>query len=327
MLAEKFTIPKTYSDLDEMLSIEKPDLVDICTPPDTHAVLLAKSLERGFPCLVEKPLTTTTSDADHIIRLSERNGIKVFVIHNYSYVPCVRKARDIVEHGRIGSVRFAETRYLTNLSKERYCSTDHWVHRLPAGVLTSEITPHLLMLLVDFLGNVAEAKSLVAKVGMFRYVTADELKMILVSAKGAVGHLMVSYNSPAVCHTMDIFGEKACLFLDFVTQSVVLQTFPLQIRDTNEASRSSMLRGKWAAREIIQKTTSLVRSATNVAVGRYEMLSEGHRFLIKRCLDDLSGISKYPVDLNKCREVVRLMESVYSDVHDAARITRANESK
>ncbi len=63
-VADRFGIPRTYSDVGEMLNTEKPDLVDICTPPQTHTRLALEAMRHGCHVLVEKPMALTVADCD-----------------------------------------------------------------------------------------------------------------------------------------------------------------------------------------------------------------------------------------------------------------------
>src|SRR5437762_2512633 len=59
-----------YSNLSEMLGTEKLDLVDICTPPQTHAALAVQAINAGTHVLIEKPMAPTLEDCDLILEAS-----------------------------------------------------------------------------------------------------------------------------------------------------------------------------------------------------------------------------------------------------------------
>jgi predicted dehydrogenase len=316
-IADKFGIAKAYDDFEDMLEkCNAIDIIDICTPPQTHGELIKKSLKRGYPCIVEKPFTLTTKEAEEVIDLSKKTGLKVYVIHNYSFVPCMRKAKSMVLKGKLGRIKLVETSYFTDIRKERYYDATHWTHELPAGILSSEITPHLVMLLLDFLDKIVEAKVLFAKSNLNSHTSAEELKMILISNDGATGHLSLSFNSPMIYHALNIFGDKGLLFIDFLTQTTVFHRIPSDISITDQISKSKFIRGRWAVEDVMWRLTSLLNVGVRTAFGRYKMLAEGHRFLFQRCFEDLNSLSHYPADINKCYEVVRLLNVIYAKAEE-----------
>src|SRR5262245_52738251 len=75
-VAQSFGIPKAYSNVFEMLSKEKPALVDICTPPQTHAVLAEEVMKSGCHVLIEKPMELTVSGCDLVCNALRKVGGK-----------------------------------------------------------------------------------------------------------------------------------------------------------------------------------------------------------------------------------------------------------
>ena len=70
-LGERFGISGCFSDLKEMLQSTSPDVVHITTPPQSHYSLARQCLESGSHVYVEKPFTTTASEAESLIELAE----------------------------------------------------------------------------------------------------------------------------------------------------------------------------------------------------------------------------------------------------------------
>jgi predicted dehydrogenase len=75
--AQRFHIPKVYATIEDMLSNERLKLVNVCLPPYSHMAAIAQVLGHDVNCLVEKPLTLTTADADAAIALAEKRGLKL----------------------------------------------------------------------------------------------------------------------------------------------------------------------------------------------------------------------------------------------------------
>ncbi len=303
-VAKQFSIPKVYSNLEEMLSNERLDLVDICLPPQKHKDALLKALEHGLNCLVEKPLTVTTADADTVISTARENKVNVYVIHNYSVVPAVLKAKTMVAKGVIGEVTGVHINQFV-LAHERYFEPNHWCHSLP-GEYFSDLAPHLAMLLVEFLGPVNKVETIVAKVSSNSPLRLDELRIIAQTPK-ALGTIACSLNCPSFIFTMDIVGTQGAIHLSGDYQAVVY------CRPVGHYM-SAWARGLVGVRDILTRTAALARTSAGVLVGKYAPLTMGHSYLIQRCLWALQGKGNYPIDTSKTREAVRLLEMAFQEI-------------
>ena len=78
---EKWKIPRYYTSMTELLKFEKLDVVDLCTPPQTHAPLAIEVMNSGTNVIIEKPMTMTPEDAEKIVECQKRTGVKAGVIH------------------------------------------------------------------------------------------------------------------------------------------------------------------------------------------------------------------------------------------------------
>jgi predicted dehydrogenase len=91
------------------------DLVDICTPGDTHAEIALAALAAGKHVLCEKPLANTVAEAEAMAAAAAEaatRGVRSMVGFNYRRVPAVALARRLVAEGRIGEVRHVRAQYL-----------------------------------------------------------------------------------------------------------------------------------------------------------------------------------------------------------------------
>jgi len=97
---------RLYADARELLAREDQlDFVDISTPPHVHAELALLALERGVHVLCEKPLTPTMAEALALVEAARKRRRVVFPAHNYKHAPVVKFAQQIIQSGRIGTVR------------------------------------------------------------------------------------------------------------------------------------------------------------------------------------------------------------------------------
>ncbi|NPD05577.1 Gfo/Idh/MocA family oxidoreductase [Nocardioides sp. zg-1308] len=91
------------------------DLVDVCTPGDTHAEIAIAALEAGKHVLCEKPLANTVEEAEAMVRAAEAaaaHGVRSMVGFTYRRVPAIALARQLVSEGRLGTLHHVRAQYL-----------------------------------------------------------------------------------------------------------------------------------------------------------------------------------------------------------------------
>jgi predicted dehydrogenase len=91
------------------------DLVDICTPGDSHAEIAIAALAAGKHVLCEKPLANTLAEAEAMAAAAQTaaaRGVRTMIGFNYRRVPAVALARQLVADGRIGPIRHVRASYL-----------------------------------------------------------------------------------------------------------------------------------------------------------------------------------------------------------------------
>jgi predicted dehydrogenase len=92
----------------ERLFQQDLDAVVVATPPATHFDLARDALTHGLHVLVEKPLTLTSADTQHLIELAEERQRILMVGHTFVYNPAVRALKRIIDSGEIGDVYYVD---------------------------------------------------------------------------------------------------------------------------------------------------------------------------------------------------------------------------
>ncbi|MFZ3599710.1 Gfo/Idh/MocA family protein [Streptomyces sp. BH104] len=98
-----------------LIARDDVDLVDICTPGDSHAEIAVAALEAGKHVLCEKPLANSVDEAEAMAEAAERaaeRGQLAMVGFNYRRVPAIALARHMVAEGCIGTLRHVRAHYL-----------------------------------------------------------------------------------------------------------------------------------------------------------------------------------------------------------------------
>jgi len=302
--AERFHIPKVYNKVDDMLENEDLQLVDICVPPNRHKDVITVSLQHDVNCLVEKPLTLKTSDADDVIALAKARQLQLYVIHNYSALPATLKAKAMLAAGIIGEVRGAQVNHFM-IFPPRHLDPNHWCHSLP-GDYFSEVGPHLAMLLVESMGKIDEAHAFATKASNHEGVKIDELR-IVARSNNVLGTIDCSMNCPSRILTADIWGTNGELHVDADYQAVIY-------RGPLDSKMNTRTRGVLALKDITTRITALAWTSANVLAGKYQPETTGHRYLIQKSLQAIKKEGQYPIDTHLARESVHLLELAFQDL-------------
>jgi predicted dehydrogenase len=110
--AEQMGWEEAVTDWREVIGRPDVDIVDICTPGDTHAEIAIAALRAGKHVICEKPLANTVAEAEAMVQAAASATGKSMVAFNYRRVPAVALARDLVAQGRIGEIRHVRAQYL-----------------------------------------------------------------------------------------------------------------------------------------------------------------------------------------------------------------------
>jgi len=102
--ADSYQVAGRYTDFKTMLDQEKPDLLDIITPPVTHVPFIKAAFERGIPVVCQKPFTTSLKEANEMADLSEQTGLPIIVHENFRFQPWYKEIKIHLDAGELGDL-------------------------------------------------------------------------------------------------------------------------------------------------------------------------------------------------------------------------------
>ena len=100
--AENWGYESVETDWRKLVEREDIDLIDICSPNNTHLDIAVAAAEAGKMVLCEKPLAMNADEGAKMVEAVAKAGVANMVWFNYRRVPAVSLAKQIVEEGRIG---------------------------------------------------------------------------------------------------------------------------------------------------------------------------------------------------------------------------------
>ncbi|MDI1464398.1 Gfo/Idh/MocA family oxidoreductase [Catellatospora sp. KI3] len=103
------------TDWRELIARDDIDVIDVCTPGDSHAEIAIAALAAGKHVLCEKPLANTVAEAKAMVAAADAAralGVRTICGFNYRRVPAVTLMRQMIEAGRLGTIRHVRAAYL-----------------------------------------------------------------------------------------------------------------------------------------------------------------------------------------------------------------------
>lgn len=99
---EEFGIGTYYSDYRQMFDKERPDFVDVITPPDSHLEICQAAAQRGIHIICQKPLAPSMEEAERIVSICAAAGVRFMVHENFRFQPWHRELKRQLDKGTIG---------------------------------------------------------------------------------------------------------------------------------------------------------------------------------------------------------------------------------
>lgn len=217
---------------EQLVARDDIDVVDICTPNDTHYAIALAAAAAGKMIICEKPLAMNAAEALGMVEAVERSGQPNMVCFNYRRIPAVTLAQQLVAEGRLGRIFHYRARYLQDWTiNPDLPQGGNTLWRLDAQVAGSGVTGDLLAHAIDLAlwlaGPISavtamtetfvKERPLQADPSISRPVTIDDACAFLARfADGALGVFeSTRYASGRKNqNTFEINGEKGSLVFD-----------------------------------------------------------------------------------------------------------------
>jgi len=206
-VAAQYGVRSVTEDAKAVIDSPDVDLVVIATPSLTHYELAREALAAGKHVLVMKPLATSVAHAEELVALAERKGVLLAVDHTFVYTGAVRKIKELVDAGQVGSIYYIDS------------------VRINLGLFQSDVNvvwdlaPHDISI-IDYLLDGREPES-VSTIGA-RHVDSPTENIAYLSLRYGdqlLAHVHVNWLAPAKVRRMIVGGSKKMIIYDDVEPS------------------------------------------------------------------------------------------------------------
>lgn len=197
---DKFGWEEHSTSWQEVVGREDIDVVDICTPGDTHLPITLAAAASKKIIFCEKPLANTVAEAKQMLEAARANACIHMICHNYRRVPAVALARELIGAGRIGEIYHYRGTYLQDWLVDPNFPRVWRLEKARAGSgALSDLLSHSVDLARYLVGEITEVSGLLKifiperplpQSGTMAPVEVDDAALSLVQFEnGAVGSL------------------------------------------------------------------------------------------------------------------------------------------
>jgi len=208
------------TDFSDILTSPDIDAVAIVTPVWTHFPLAKLALENGKHVFLEKPLTSTTEQAEDLIELADRKNLKLMVDHTFLFSGPVRKIRELVDSGELGALYYFDSTRV-NLGLFQHDVNVVW-----------DLAPHDLSIMDHLILERPEA--VVATGGRHLNGMADVGFITVYFPSNVIAHVNVNWLSPVKIRTTLIGGHNKMLVWNDLAADEKIRVYDKGVKITNK---------------------------------------------------------------------------------------------
>jgi predicted dehydrogenase len=324
-LYDRFPINQYYDDLGKLLSAERPDVVHITTPPESHYAIASQCLKSGSHVYVEKPFTVNEGQAQKLIDLAEESKLKITVGHDDQFRHAARRMRSLIQSGYLGgNPVHMESYYCYEISGSGYAGAllsdkNHWVRRLP-GKLLHNIISHGIAKIAEFLTTDSPkvfaygfTSPLLRKMGEREII--DELRVIISEEERVTAYFTFSSQMRPALHQFRIYGPQNGIIINQDKETLI------KLRGTAFKSYAEKF-----IPPVIMANQYLGNLATNIRTflaGEFHMKA-GMKYLIESFYRSIEDNSPLPISYREILLIARIMDSIFVQLGETQPNNSAN---
>jgi predicted dehydrogenase len=221
-LKNRYPAIETLTNSDDLINSNNVDAVVIATPVDTHFNLAIKALQAGKHVLVEKPIASSSEEAQKLIEEAQKRKLILMVDHTFVYTGAVRKIADMVKSGDMGEIYYYDSTRI-NLGLFQHDVNVVW-----------DLAVHDLSIIEYVLNKAPRA---VSATGMSHVAGQPENLAFLTIYydDNLIAHVNVNWLAPVKIRRTLIGGSKKMLVYDALEPSETIKIYDKGIDlDSNE---------------------------------------------------------------------------------------------
>lgn len=213
--AQRWNIPRTYSDYRQMLQETQPQVVYIILPPHQMFDIVADCLHRRLHVFIEKPPGITAEQTRNLARLAERNGCLTMVGFQRRFVPVALQARRKVEER--GAITQCLARFVKSGGTEAYY-----------GGAVDILTCDAIHAVDNLRWMGGEVKRLVSKIDRFHAPVHNAFNALMEFESGATGILLTNWVTGRRIYSVEMHAYNISAYVEPDDRAVIYRDGSLE---------------------------------------------------------------------------------------------------
>jgi predicted dehydrogenase len=220
-LAQQYQVPHVFGHWQDMLDQARPDIVVIATPPVLHLPILKAAMAAGCHVVCEKPLATSSAEAQAMIAASDGAPCLAISSFNWRFAPAMQSMKQMVDAGHLGRVFHVNARWFNPALVDASSAPTWRLDRSQAGYgALGDLGVHLIDLVQWLFGavNKVMASSATAHTGRTvpdstRPADAEDFSHVIAELHSGVRvAITVSRVARGLNeHSLEVYGEQGAL--------------------------------------------------------------------------------------------------------------------
>lgn len=204
----------TTNNYHDILNDPSIDAVAIVTPTKTHYQIIKEAILAKKHVLVEKPMCYTIEEANELVALAEKNGVKLMVGHIFLFNSAVSYIKKSIDSGLLGKLRHMHFQR-RNLGPIRQDVNVMW-----------DLAPHDISMALHFIGRMPT--SVIATGETFlphNHNNYDVVSATLKFSDNIIVNMIFSWMDPIKIRDATIVGDQKMILFDDVNQAEKIKVF------------------------------------------------------------------------------------------------------
>lgn len=219
--AHEYGFAASYTDLDQLIHEQRPDIIDIVTPPATHLPLIRKIAAAGINIICQKPFCRDLSEAAEAARIAEAANITLIVHENFRFQPWYRQIKTLLDTQTLGTLY--QARFMLRPGDGRgenaYLARQPYFRQMPR-FLIHETAIHFIDVFRYLFGEITQVWATLRRLNPA--IAGEDAGLAILQNRDGVqlifdGNRLSSHAAEDSRRTMGemyIEGSKGCLTLD-----------------------------------------------------------------------------------------------------------------